>query len=364
MTDRIFVADLLATKCASLSFTDDEGATWTRTSVGCTLFDHETIFAGKPVTSTTQDYPNVVYYCAYMAGAAARAGTSAGCEKSLDGGMTWTPTSPITTSKAGPGNTGMVPVCNGAVAHGTAGSDGTIYVPHAQCGVPTLAISKDEGATWRNVVVSDVGMASYNNGFIDHEAGVGVDPTGTIYFVWNTPDRLPHLAVSRDGGDTWSRPLQVSAPDLTQAVFPALAVGGAGKLAVVYLGSTNAPSGPFPKASCTPIQCTSEESDAQYEGVTWDGYIAVTTTALDEAPLFWTSRVNPSDDPLFRGPCKAVACGAIGDYLDVRIAPDGSPWGSFVDACTNRCVQESTMGNDASDGAAGRVVGLPSLLDR
>jgi hypothetical protein len=293
-----------------------------------------------------------VYYCASQAGGTARIGTNAACEKSTDGGLTWQPTGdPITTPALGPGNDGF-PNCNGALGHGTTDSQGTLYLPHAQCGVPTLAISHDEGATWTNVRVSDTGIADYGS-YIDHEAGVGVDGEGTIYYAWDGPDRLPVLAVSADGGLTWSEPLALAPAGLHQAIFPALAAFPDGRVAVAYYGSTNAPLPPFPDPTCNPIQCTGGEDDSDYADATWNGYLTLVEPGKDATR--WTASVNPPDDPFFRGRCNAVDCGALGDFLDVRFGVDGSPWAAFVDACQQACVRGGDD-NDASEGVVATLV--------
>ena len=62
-TSRVFTIDYAG--CFLSSYSDDEGESWTTAPpVGCGYnFDHQSLFAGPPVTSTPRDYPNVVYLC-------------------------------------------------------------------------------------------------------------------------------------------------------------------------------------------------------------------------------------------------------------------------------------------------------------
>jgi hypothetical protein len=367
-TGRMFLDDLQGLSCSEISFSDDEGATWTTSLSGCLTFDHQTIFAGKPARSTTMGYPDVVYYCAYAFGATTATGTGSACLKSLDGGMTWLPTGmPINSPTLGPG-LGGDPYCNGALGHGAVGPDGTVYVPHGFCSKPQLAISHDEGATWTNVVVSDLGMATSDDGYVDHEGGIGVDAQGNLYYTWEALDRLPHLAVSRDGGATWSPPLEIGAPGLTQASRGEVIVGGVGKLAFVYLGSANAPGAPFPAppdCDLQPQACLTGPDRSAYANATWNGYLTISTDALGAQPTFLTAMLTNDSDPLMRGYCAMVGdgCGPLFDFFDVRLGPDGTPWASLVDGCLRQCASGSSAKADGDEGVVGRLWGGPSLLD-
>jgi hypothetical protein len=81
-----------------------------------------------------------------------------------------------------------------------------------------------------------------------------------------------------------------------------------GHVAFSYLGHTNARAG-------------------------YDGYITETTNALDSDPAFYSGIVNNlAEPPLDFG--GAGCCNGLGlDYVSVAIAPDGTAWGSFWDAC-------------------------------
>ena len=48
------------------------------------------------------------------------------------------------------------------------------------------------------------------------EVAVTVDADGVVYGVWVSTDRLPYLVWSRDGGATWSDPVAVGAPGVTE----------------------------------------------------------------------------------------------------------------------------------------------------
>jgi hypothetical protein len=377
-TCRIFVDDWVA-DCTQISYSDDEGSTWHESVNNCGQFDHQTIFAGPAPAGgmPTVGYPNVVYQCAINLVGVAEGSFATTCQKSLDGGLTWLFTGAppyVADPTLRDGRYGVPGICDGATGHGWVDGKGSVYLPKGLCGKPMLAISHDEGATWTRVQVSDLGMSvmtSQQGAFYEHEAAVGSDADGTLYYAWAAADRMPWLATSKDGGATWSKPVMAGAPGLKEAALVQLAVGAPGHVALVYMGSTNSP-GDFPtKAACSPepAQCAqdvvgSEPQGAQppeYDNVTWNGYMTLSADALDPDPTFQSAALNDPTDPLVRGICAPVRCGAESDFLDIRIGPDGTPWASLVDGCIDACVQSGT-GDNAGLGIVGRLWGGPSLL--
>lgn len=348
-TDRVFDNDF-EPGCALLSVNDDvREQEWSHSGI-CGLTDHQNMFAGPPRTSDTAGYPNVVYYCAIDGGALAAYGTLTSCLKSTDGGVAWVKTGEPAFAYDPDGGDGMFGVpghCGGATGHGFADSKGIVYMPRGYCGQPWLAISKDEGASWKRVQVARNGFpAEQNGGLHEHESGVAVDKAGNIFYFYMARDRLPYLVVSRDGGKSWSKPQRVGPPALKEAALPTIDVGSNGRIALAYVGSENAPGGKAPDGQ-------GPEYDQK---VSWNGYITVTTDALDRKPRFITAMVNDPKDPLVAGSCGIVRCQQVFDFIDVVIAPDGSPWAAFVDACDRQHICTSL-----GKGVVGHLSGGPNL---
>ncbi len=358
-TGRIFANDLVL-PCQQTSFSDDGGLTWT-TSVGsCEQMDHQTIFTGPPAISEPVGYPNVVYDCAINGGIAIPSSTATSCGRSLDGGLTFVPTRtmPYTIADAPPGGSGSraIPgLCDGGSGHGFVGPDGTVYLPRGWCGQPWLAISHDEGDTWNRVQVAANGMFRGSEGSPAHEASVVADAEGNVYYTWVAEDRLPYLAISRDRGVTFGTPMMVGPPGLDEASLPGMAIGASGKIAMTYMGTTTSPGPPYPSATtCQPVLGCGRTSN--YATVKWNNYITQTSDALAADPLFFSASMNDPSDALVKGTCGPLRCQAEYDFIDVQIAPDGTAWSVFVDACgrTGPCVALGTQ-------YVGRLVGGPSL---
>jgi hypothetical protein len=387
-TGRVFWSDY-ANSCSVVSYSDDQGASWaTNLLAGCTLSDHQSIFTGRPRTSTPTGYPNVVYYCSQFSGFSVASPASA-CTKSLDGGQTFLPTGSLAFSDdltgQRKGDYGVPGVCGGFLGPGTAGRDGTVYLPRGWCGQPWLAISDDEGATWRRVQVASNGMALTQYGQWSHEAGIAVAPDGSLYYVWTARDRMPYLSVSHDRGARWSAPLMVGSPGVKEATMPSIAVGADGRVAIVYLGSEDSPGRPFIERESCPTDlpgCATAAADTRvnvyvrhdpleqkmaerYRNTTWNGYLTILTRPGDRDPVLLSARANPKGDPLARGVCgpSPDRC-EVGDFFDVVIDRDGSVWAAMVDACVATCVHphsDDERWNDAGRGVVARLVGLPPL---
>lgn len=343
-TDRVFSTDIdKVVACQPLSLSDDQGRSWTETQTGCSLADHANMFAGPAPAGGAQPsgYANVVYYCAIDGGALAEVSKATSCVKSLDGGLTSVRTGEP-AFVADPAVTASNPTkCDGGTGPGFVDSAGTVYLPRGWCGQPWLAMSRDEGRTWERVQVADNGMstenddATANQTAYNHEAGVRVDARGTIYYVWVAHDRLPYLAVSRDGGRTWSRPMMFGPPGVRQAWNPTLDIAPSGRIAMSYMASTNAP--PAPAAD-------GPEDLEPYRNATWNGYMTISDDALAADPTFYTASVSAPDHPFVKLaagagqsgpiPCAQVRCGQEFDFIDLKMARDGTPWAIFVDACS------------------------------
>ncbi|HEX2196704.1 MAG TPA: sialidase family protein, partial [Actinomycetota bacterium] len=224
-TGRIFNIDLMVA-CSNLSFSDDDGETWTTNPIACgrPVNDHQTLFSGPPATSTTIGYPEVVYYCWNDFGA----GSS--CSKSLDGGITWTLTgSPAFAGVNVDNEENRLDHCGGFHGHGVVGPDGTVYLPKEYCGQPWLGISRDEGLTWTRVQV-----ANNTTERLGSDTSVAVDAKGNLYYTYESANQKLWLVTSKDGGEHWTKPKMVGAPRVEEVTLPTLDVGDPGKVAIAY----------------------------------------------------------------------------------------------------------------------------------
>ncbi|HUR25092.1 MAG TPA: sialidase family protein [Candidatus Thermoplasmatota archaeon] len=344
-TGRIFIDDIDAVACSQLSWTDDEGATWQgHVQSGCLVTDHQSVFTGPPVSSPTAGYPNIVYRCALSGGALADTSSAVACQRSLTGGLTWMPPGrpAYTWTPMAAGDLGAEGACYSGPGHGiTDPADGRIYWPGGLCGQPVIAISDDEGLTWTVAHPGDNGMNGRDG--TAHDSSVAVDAEGTVYSFWVAADSLPYIAVSTDRGTSWSSPRMVGPPGLTGAAHPQVAAGGAGKLAWVYMGTFDDPA--------------SDDQD-------WFGVIGASWDFEAAQPTLWSGAVTNGTDRFVRGVCGAIRCSAgSGDFVDVRIAPDGTPWGVFTDDCKGPCESESGGATDSREVVAVRFFGGGSLWD-
>lgn len=320
-TGRLFDFEMQGLSCNTRAFSDDEGDTWTLSPLGCTptqgLQDHQSIFASTPRTLTTVGYDKVLHYCIN------RVADSA-CAFSLDGGLTWGPMRALVFV----GVSTDCRLAGGLTGHGQAGPDGTIYLPRKYCGLPTVAISEDDGLTWQQVTISTTHQIAPHT----HEVSLSTDEAGNTYATWVGVDRHVWFAKSTDRGFTWDAPLDVTPQGVTHTDFPTIAGGADGRVALAFIG--------------TNVTAVNDEGDlVDYGAVPWDtNWTAWIVTATDVASTdsVWRhTAVNPEGDPIARGVCASTRCqaggGGLGDFIDIEIDGLGRPWAAFVDVCHEEC---------------------------
>ena len=317
-TGRIFNIDLTVA-CSYLSFTDDLEVDWTTNPLACgrPVNDHQSLFGGPPVSSSPVGYDNLVYYCWNDV-------ATSSCSKSLDGGLTFSPTGSPAFHPADDSGEEPVRDCGGLHGHGIVGDDGTVYLPKEHCTQPWLSISRDEGLTWSHVRVAK------DTAIWGPDPSVDVDAKGNIYYVYLDEMRMPHLTVSQNGGKSWSKPVMFAAPGLTEAVHVTVDAGKPGSVAMAYYGTDD-------------VEGKIGKRKYPIDKVTWDGFITMSTNVFDSNPLFYSGSVNDPKDPLTRGACGPRRCQDAIDFIDVVIGPDGIPYAALADSCTLPCAGSKTQ---------------------
>ncbi|MBW3582435.1 MAG: glycoside hydrolase [Euryarchaeota archaeon] len=377
-TDRLYDFEMQGLSCNTLSYSDDEGKTWTIMPLGCTptqgLQDHQSIFASKPRAHDTIGYDNVLHYCVN------RVADSA-CAFSLDGGLTWGPMRPLVYDGVHDDRLASPPlptegvdplwfVCSGLAAHGQSAPDGTIYLPRGDCGgIPTVAISKDDGLTWTHSIIStEVRTFNADGGVPYHEVSMAIDEAGNAYATWKGEDRRVKFAQSLDGGESWEDAIDITPEGVNITDFPTIAAGSEGRVAVAFIG-TDAHNNK-----------TYGEMEIDDD---WHAWLVVGTELHTANATWYDVQTTPADDPIARGICGGTRCqasgGGLGDFIDIEIDAEGRPWAAFVDVCHDDCraaqwiPEGSNTVNDkalafvgtlrAGPALRGELVALPVIVD-
>ena len=340
-TNRTFVSQLLG-KLSAMSFTDDDGATWT-ISQGSGInsgVDHQTIGGGPYARNIDgslkgaaiqlpgpngQIYPNAIYYASQDVGLAEIA-------RSDNGGFTFGVAIPMWN----------LTQCNGLHGHIKVAPDGTVYVPNKSCGGKQgVAVSEDNGLTWTIRTVE-----GSTSGDTDPSVGIGAD--GTVYLGYADGDGHARVAVSHNRGATWEHVQDVGAAQGVQnSVFPAVIAGDGNRAAYFFLGTTTGGA-------------NGRATDLSFPG-TWYGYIA---TTYDGGVTWVTANATP-DDPVQRGVVctQGTTCPDgtrnLLDFNDLTVDKQGRVLAAYADGCvTADCIRGVDRNGDAridsndNDGAA------------
>lgn len=179
--------------------------------------------------------------------------------------------------------------------------------------------------TWRPAFsVTRDGGATFEQGWVEGERGdrlglslvVGAaDEAGNVYLAWGEADGDDvgiYYASSVDDGKTWSEAKRVDVGEGSN-VFPTIAAGAPGKLAIAYYEADDAA---FPD---------------NVEGK-WNVTLAWTDDALADAPVF--EHAELSNGTVKEGPICISGTSCQGgrqflDYFTIRMLPDGRVGGVF-----------------------------------
>ena len=360
---------------AHVMWSEDEGATWHHTVIPSLLLTENPRFTSAPAPAGQPPpvgYPDITYFCANTnVGFTSPLIAGRVCFKSLDGGTTWAQTTILFN-----GTLPRHPECgtSGEIYSAVDGyypaptSDGALYLLVACGGHTYLARSTDEASSFPIVRAASGQPVSLALPIDSITTAIGsgpqlrIDPAGNFYLLYpevngSTLTKL-WLRVSRDRGQTWGSPVDITAPGVTAILRWAVAEQGQGNLGVAYLGQRRGQT-------------------------TFDGYLTQTRDALSPAgPLLWSAVVSDPAQPLMYGRMIEGAGFITGpdgvevpvpfplgvqpvggqvsagfDFIGAAIAPDGTAWASFAQDCgptpnAPKCEAQ----NDQTRGLAARLV--------
>ncbi len=238
------VSDAKGLEYIVVSWSDDNGRTWSAPVIGTTKTSAAD-FNDKNWVVADDNPASPFFGRVYLSWTEFRSATSKGngsepvmVAVSTDGGMSFG--APKQLSPAGNNGTG-----NGRQgSSSTVAADGTVYVAFEQADAQVVTISRDGGTSWSRPApigpVTDIADPIPGANFRTNSFPViAADPrmgSSTVYAAWatRTPDggRVV-VARSTDAGATWSAPVQVSGTE-GYAFFPGLDVAPTGRVDVGY----------------------------------------------------------------------------------------------------------------------------------
>lgn len=346
VTGRTIVSQLILA-CSLSEFSDSDGLPSTTQPTGWTanqgcgpnaIEDHQTVGGGPfhaPIpTLPSPVYGHAVYYCSQDF----VNGTTAFCDLSLDGGVTYGASRTIYTFAQ----------CGGLHGHIRVSPDGTAIVPDQNCasapdpnnvGGPfpnqAAVVSKDNGTTWAVNVIPD------SSETLRSDPSTAADAANKWYFGYEDGVKSGGQQVAGNAkistspdGTTWSPSVDVGAPlGIQNVTFPEVIAGDSGRAAYAFLGSPT----------------TGNPENSGFQGF-WYLYMAMT---YDGGQNWAISNLTPGD-PVERGCIYLAGNGTcpsskrnLLDFMDITVDNHGRVLVGYADGCTGTCVTQ--QGQPCSD---------------
>jgi hypothetical protein len=204
-------------------------------------------------------------------------------------------------------------------------SDGTLYEAHFDGS--TLTLTAFRGAR-NDDFTPDLNTVAKNVHMISHWPAFDLDPKGNIYMTWDENGKGPRASgvwysYSTNRGNSWSKPVRVDTDKKTN-IWPWIAVGGKGRVAVAYLEADKH------------LPDNNGETEGTYG---WRVVMAQSLNGLgcasSKKPGFRTAVATPK--PVHRGTiCQGgTVCQAekvdrrMGDFFTIEIDNTGHVWGGY-----------------------------------
>ena len=330
-TGRTFISQLYLA-CSAAAYSDDDFDTQAVPSQGCGSgingFDHQTFGGGKfPEGKAPLPVSTYPHAVYYCSQGQGLLLGGATCARSDDGGLTFNP--PVQT---------WTTQCSGIHGHvQVAPNDGTVYLPNAECGDKQgVAVSRDGGDTWTVRTIPD-SISGESDPFV----GIGAD--GTVYYSYSDGTGHPRVAISRDHGATWTKSVDVGIPVGSRNSEFAMVVAGDGDRATVAWLGTRTPG------STQAQSFGKNHAGDTFIGAAWHLY---TATTYDRGATWTTVDATPND-PVQRGciwnsggsnPCRNLL-----DFNAITIDRTGRVMVGFADGCVGPATE---AGNDCVDSTA------------
>jgi len=332
----------------NMSWSDDDGATWGYTNVEMAAFDWGKVYAGPPVYSEPTGTSNVLYLSAptpISTPAVIVSPQKQQVMRSLDNGESWDEVGFLSLKPSDNDCHFLEWVIMGAGVVDP--NDGTVYIGFRRCNRLGIGISHDEGVTWQvqdipntNLInyytVLDVGLV--NGNYVMGEP-LSIDSDGNLYAVYPDVDDVLRMTISRDGGQSWSTPVVVSAPNVRSVRYGSLTVKTPGTVAIAYYGNIG---------------------KAPYHAM-----MAESLNAFDANPVFRGAIVNNVNDPVYPigfdpGYLGMFVGGDLNEIVQVRYAPNGDVFATFnVNMCPDyiNCTWDITeKAQSQLQGGLGRLI--------
>jgi hypothetical protein len=154
---------------------------------------------------------------------------------------------------------------------------------------------------------------------------------------------------------------------VVSSTFPHIDAGDPGRIAITYLGSTDAHLLGTPDLRDDPWNGNPHTAPGN---ATFDLFVTVSLNALDDEPIFHTFRLT--DDPvqvgsicIASGDCEGGNRNLL-DFNDLHIDRDGRVFIAYADGCIGECATKADRAPGDSRSARGMVAILeigPSLFE-
>ena len=221
------------------------------------------------------------------------------------------------------GNAGSL--CGGIHGHVHVGPDGTVYLPVRDCsGNAGLAVSTDGGTTWTQHAVPNSPVQTHGS---DPSIAIGANNTLYIFYITGNPDNTEghmHVQVSTDHGATWSKDTDLGiSHGVINSAFPEAVAGDDNRAACGFLGT---------------------DRPGFYEGQTFTGYWYLFIATTYDGGNTWNVVNATPNDPvqgkggIWQGGGSGILNRNLLDFNEVTMDEKGRVLFGYSDGCVGTCV--------------------------